>query len=726
MSFIPVLLFVIALINIILALFVILRNTRSKMLILFSASAVAVAVWAISDAMLLTVDAPQVTIFWEKIFYIAPMFIPYLFILFAYKYPGDKRIPIWVWTVYLIPVTLLSIPIVFNDHFLLNSVDLSGVLNSLIINEGPFLWYGLYFVISFTVLYLTVFNKLRHSTGIQHAQAKYLFYGVVLGSVPALITNLVLPFMGVSNYIWLGPVFTLMYISSFTYAMRRHNLFDIKSALTRSIAYIMLLVTVAALYAVLVFGASALFFNSEKISLTQQIIFIIAALFMSTTFQPLKKFFDKLTDRIFYRQSYDAEQILTEYSDFLVDEVETEEIISHTLVILNNALNPESVYVMLYREGMGEWYDNTGAVFGETRDDISRALEYQKSSIMVSDLSSIREDEFIRNIKDHLIREGISLSVKLSTHGQLEGFILLGDKKNGSRYSPDDYGFLTTIANELSVSLQNSERFDEIQKFNKTLTEQVEAATQQLRESNKKLQSLDQAKDEFISMASHQLRTPLTSVKGYISMMMEGDAGPVTDDQKKLLGEAFASSQRMVYLISDLLNVSRLKTGKFIIEKTSINLPKMVEQEVSQLIPAAETRNLVLSYASPTRFPELMLDETKTRQVIMNFIDNAIYYTKSGGRIEVTLLADRNHIEYRVKDTGIGVPARDQHKLFTKFFRARNARSARPDGTGLGLYMAQKIITAQGGSIYFESKEGKGSVFGFNLPLPDENSSIQK
>ena len=199
-------------------------------------------------------------------------------------------------------------------------------------------------------------------------------------------------------------------------------------------------------------------------------------------------------------------------------------------------------------------------------------------------------------------------------------------------------------------------------------------------------------------------------------MILEGDAGEINDLQKKFLNQAFISSQRMVYLISDLLNVSRLKTGKFIIENRETFLPDTVEDELRQLDETIKARGLKLEYKKPKKFPLVMLDEDKIRQVIMNFADNAIYYTPSGGKIVVELKANEDSIEYTVKDSGIGVPKHEQHYLFTKFYRAGNARKARPDGTGLGLFMAKKVITAQGGSILFSSEEGKGSVFGFSFP----------
>jgi signal transduction histidine kinase len=214
-------------------------------------------------------------------------------------------------------------------------------------------------------------------------------------------------------------------------------------------------------------------------------------------------------------------------------------------------------------------------------------------------------------------------------------------------------------------------------------------------------------------MASHQLRTPLTSIKGYLSMVLEGDAGKVSSTQREMLNQAFFSSQRMVYLIADLLNISRLNTGKFVIELSKVNLAEVVKEELTQLEETAASHSLTLSYDKPKNFPDLMLDETKTRQVIMNFVDNAIYYTPKGGHINVQLVNSADTVTLKVQDDGIGVPKSEQPHLFTKFYRAGNARKARPDGTGLGLFMAKKVIAAQGGSIIFDSSEGKGSTFGF-------------
>jgi signal transduction histidine kinase len=218
-------------------------------------------------------------------------------------------------------------------------------------------------------------------------------------------------------------------------------------------------------------------------------------------------------------------------------------------------------------------------------------------------------------------------------------------------------------------------------------------------------------------MASHQLRTPLTSIKGYISMLEDGDAGSLNSSQREYLEYAYSGSVRMVNLINDLLNVSRMQAGKFLIDKEFADIEFIVREEVQNLQAHANTKNIHLKYIAPKKkIPDISLDINKTRQVIMNFIDNAIYYTPKGS-INVSLEIIEDDIELRVKDTGIGVPKAAKKQLFSKFFRAPNAMTLRPDGTGLGLYLAKRVIEDQNGTIIFESEEGKGSTFGFRLPM---------
>lgn len=324
------------------------------------------------------------------------------------------------------------------------------------------------------------------------------------------------------------------------------------------------------------------------------------------------------------------------------------------------------------------------------------------------------EEDAIRRL---MVSHRIELIVPLYYKKAVIGYICLG-KRQKRNYGKRDIVALEAIADELVIAIQNAQSVHEVRELNANLEQRIGTATKELRVSNSQLQKLDEAKDEFISMASHQLRTPLTSIKGYISMLLEGDMGELTKDQKKVLNEAFVSSERMVRLIGDFLNVSRLQTGKFIIEKHPVDLAKLVDLEIDALTANAEARGITFSYKKPKNIPVLELDENKIQQVVMNFADNAIYYSKEKGKINVTLKKVPGFVEFKVEDNGIGVPKTEQADLFNKFFRATNARKARPDGTGVGLFLAKKVVTDHDGTIIFESKEGKGSTFGFRLPIP--------
>lgn len=299
--------------------------------------------------------------------------------------------------------------------------------------------------------------------------------------------------------------------------------------------------------------------------------------------------------------------------------------------------------------------------------------------------------------------------VKLKAHGHLTGLLVIGFSKLIDRPESSLLKSINSVKGLVAgltyglISEQESSHY-----------------LRRLKLFDKKLEELDETRDEFISMASHQLRTPLTSVKGYVSMILEGDAGAINHEQRTMLNQAFASCQRMVYLISDLLNVSRIKTGKFVINRSPVNLDEVARDEIAQINEIAKSRSIKIDYLPPRSIHNLNLDETKIRQVIMNFIDNALYYTPADGRIIVSLVDRPSAIELRIKDNGIGVPKSERHYLFTKFYRATNARKARPDGTGLGLFMAKKIIIAQGGAVIFDSVEGRGSTFGFMFPKTEE------
>ncbi len=636
-------------------------------------------------------------------FFLGPLlagsFVYFVYRLIYHNVPTRKN------TIYEFAIIFVSLALSFST--------LTNWVVTISYNQGSLsLKYGSDFNIYATFLGLMVLFGLiqlilgyRRAKSDEKAQLAYILIGLLAASITIVVSNLIIPFITNSKTInlysgdlsYLG-IALLVGISSYTIV--KHKLFDIRLVIVRSLGYLITLVAVALLLIVPVLLITTHLLGSN-LAASAIAILVFSNLLVAIAFQPLRNIFNRIANKLFYRGYYEPQVILDKLSNLLVGSVDLNYITEGSKKIITEALKPSSIQYVLYTAHKSLY-----------RDAIESLASLKDTIIVTDELIEERN----RRLRKFLQEQNVSLVLRLRTDKNDLGFIFMGNKEAGSLYNGIDKIFLRIAADEIAISLQNAIRFKEIEIFNQTLQEKIEVATRQLTKANARLKILDSNKDDFISMASHQLRTPLTSVKGYVSMVLEGDVGKITDQQKKMLSQAFDSSQRMVYLISDLLNISRLQTGKFVIERTDCDLSEIITEEIGLLEDISRSRNLKMYYKKPKDFPILNIDEIKTRQVIMNFLDNAIYYTPAGGKITIELEEKGSKIELKVIDTGIGVPASVAHHLFTKFYRADNAKKARPDGTGLGLFMAKKVIIAQGGSIIFSTKENKGSTFGFSLP----------
>lgn len=248
--------------------------------------------------------------------------------------------------------------------------------------------------------------------------------------------------------------------------------------------------------------------------------------------------------------------------------------------------------------------------------------------------------------------------------------------------------------------------------------EQLQELTRELREANKKLKKLDEAKSEFISIASHQLRTPLSIIKGYISMIMEGDYGRVDKKLADPMSKIYISNERLIHLVDSLLDISRIESGKMQYEFAPVQLEEIVEGIVDDLKMRTDDKGLYLKFIRPEKpLPRVRADGSKIHEITMNLIDNAIKYTERGG-IVVSLESADNKITLCVADTGVGVTPEETKIIFQKFSRGDGGALVHAGGAGLGLFIAKKVITDHGGKIWLESHgRGKGSKFCFSLPI---------
>lgn len=232
---------------------------------------------------------------------------------------------------------------------------------------------------------------------------------------------------------------------------------------------------------------------------------------------------------------------------------------------------------------------------------------------------------------------------------------------------------------------------------------------------------IERMKTEFVSIAAHQLRTPLSAIKWTLKMFLEGDLGSLTKEQLDFLEKTYQSNERMIELINDLLNVTRIEEGRFIFKPTIVQLEKTCQEVINHLRDQILRKEIKFGFITPPeKLPSVRVDEEKIKLAIENLLDNAIKYTPSGGRVTISLKKGIKEIEFEIKDTGVGIPKAQQERVFTRFFRGANIVRLDTTGTGLGLFIAKNIIEAHGGRIWFESEEGKGSTFFFTLPTVEK------
>lgn len=236
--------------------------------------------------------------------------------------------------------------------------------------------------------------------------------------------------------------------------------------------------------------------------------------------------------------------------------------------------------------------------------------------------------------------------------------------------------------------------------------------------ANQQLQKLDQMKSEIISVAAHQLRTPLAAIKWTLKMLLDGDVGNISDAQKELLSKGFESNERMINLVNDMLSVDRLESGRIKYNFVPLQFEDLVDAMIQELLPIATKKEIQLRFIrSKDLLPKIKVDPDKMHDVLQNLIDNAIKYSSNGGQVTIELLHDNEKMQFSVKDSGIGIPKEQQEKIFSRFFRATNAVRNVTDGSGLGLYIAQSVVRRHGGDIWFVSEENRGTTFFFTLPF---------
>lgn len=577
----------------------------------------------------------------------------------------------------------------------------------------------------------TLYNFFREyfiSAGINRERVKYIFIGMCFFILIVVTVDGIIPLLtGSTQYFRISPLSSLFFVGFTAYAILRYRLMDVRLVVGRGVVYFFTLATLIGL------GFLLMFLNSKlAVPLSTNVVGPLAMTIGIILFQSVFRFFEGLASKWFYYTFYSYQTVLTDLGRGLTRFLDLDQLSSLIVSTLMNTMKLDRTVVLLREPGDGEYIIQRNIGFKEENgislvkdnfltiwlEKAQKPLVYEEISLIIRDTTGKEERERLERLQGNMKRIEAALCLPLFIEEKIVGMIVLGNKLSGEPYSTQDIELLTNLANQASIALQNAKLYSEVKGFSKKLEKEVEKATVELREAYEELKKLDKAKSEFISIASHQLRTPLTAVKGYISMMLEKTYGAPPEQMEKPLKNIYLSNERLIKLVNDLLSVSRIEAGRMEIQIEKTSLEEIITSVVEELKNAAKEKNIYLKWEKPEKpLPKISVDKEKIRQAIMNVIDNAIRYTERGG-VTIKCKMQNSKCKIEVKDTGTGLTKYELSKMFESFSRGAAGTRLYTEGVGLGLYVAKKFVEMHKGQIWAESKgKGKGSTFYIELPI---------
>jgi signal transduction histidine kinase len=343
------------------------------------------------------------------------------------------------------------------------------------------------------------------------------------------------------------------------------------------------------------------------------------------------------------------------------------------------------------------------------KDNIAVQVLHTQKITMTSDMYEILRHNDIMTMQEAQEVQRVAgiktaMAYPFIVRNEVIGVMLACLDEEYAKMPPARIDLIERFVNVIGIALDNALLYNEV------------------KETNKKLRALDRLKDEFVSLASHELRTPMTAIKSYLWLFLEDSKNTLTEKQRRYLERAYSSTDRLINLVNDMLNVSRIESGRMVLDPQLSDLTKIIQDVISEIMPAAQKQEVELSFqVGQQQMPQVFVDINKIKQVLINLIGNSVKFTPSGGKIVVTVSIQDNMVLASVTDTGKGISKEDLPKLFQKFgiIESNYLVKQNIQGTGLGLYISKSIVELHGGKMWVQS-EGKdrGATFTFGLPIP--------
>ncbi len=641
------------------------KNALKKTVnITFILSVIFLLLWSLFNSMADNSLSFSSALFWTKMTFPASLFGLLAVLWFSYAFPIKIQNYKAKIIFYFFPVAIFSV--LSMGKYVISGVELKGKNGISGISLGiiyPMIA-AFYLLITINIAY-NLYLKYRKTGGTHKAQIKYVIAGWGLLILGATATNLILPyFTGNADWSKFGPIFSIFMVGFITYAIIRHHLMDIRIVIQKGFIYTSLLVFIIGFYLASVFILGYLFQRVANITvLISAGLTVIIGVF---GVPPLKRYFSRITDKIFFKDKYDYSQAIQELSEILNKNISLERIIGKTSKKFKEIMKTDKVVFSI--------------------------IEQEKRPGM--QLEKIGEGE---------------LSTKIVLDNKLIGKIILGKKMSGDPYTDEDVKLLRTFAYQAGVSIKRAELYEKMKNYSRELEEKVNQRTA-------KIEELQEEQKRTIMDISHGLQTPLTIIKSELGVLR----------RKNVNAENFSVLERSIDRISkfiyDLLRLARLETIEDAFKKETFSLSRLLKDLVDEFSIMAEEKNITIASDIATGI-RVFADKSRIEELATNLVSNATKYISNEREILITLKKRNGFAELSIADTGIGISKKDLPNIFKRFYRIKENRHADTKGTGLGLAICKKIVEGHGGTIKAESETGKGTVFTITLPISNKKTA---
>ena len=687
--------------------FVFLKKQGEKATLVFS--------WAgmILTVMIMTIFPryPQTSQSFEylfsAVFFALYLLAPALILNFALLYPQEKQvirtykiIPFFLFIPSLVFITLIEISYYYTTQF--QSLEYYRIF------QTTYHWFRTYYFLYLIMSIGCMIHSYAQSTSKEaRNKIQWILWGLCIGTFPFLFLWTLPEVIGFSPLIpqEIYYIFLIVIPLAFTFSIIKYQVMDIEVVINRSIVYTILTGIIVGLY-LLVVGVAGQFFHG--LSQANNLMIIIFTLVAAIIFSPIKQQVQVLVDKTFYRIKYDYRLAIKDFGGSLSAANTQDDLFQLFIKKISMAI-PIKKIVLLQRDNSTNNFtvqksfglsDNEKGKFGiNSSSELVRIIQRVQAPMAKKGRTDLSD---IATLPSETIpgETGIELLIPMAYRKEIAAFLLLGRKLSETRYFEEDLLLLNQMMDMVVRALERIKLQEEM------ILERAE---------KEKLEELNQLKSEFISHVSHELRTPLTSICWSVENMLDGIPEKPSEKIKTYLEGINDCSLHLRRMIENLLDISRIEAGKIEITPEKLNLTDELQKYLDISKPFADKKNIALEFI-PGRKLFVNADRDCLQEILINLINNAIKYSprESVIKIEVKKTNDKQAI-ISVIDQGQGIPKDQQAKIFEKFQRIRTDKTAREKGLGLGLYIVKKLLEAQGGQIWVESEEGRGSVFSFSL-----------